>query len=211
MLIDAHVHTNRYSSCSILNPVDLVYQALKLKLSGIVIVEHYKVWAEEEIEELKRETDSNELLILRGQEVSCSIGHLLVFGYYEKLQENLRVEEIVDRVHNEGGIVILAHPFRYGNSVGENPEKLKTRFAYVDGIEVFNANQSEKENEYGKKVWNTLGIVGIGGSDAHSIEMVGKCLTQFYNVIRDEDDLIAEIKAGRCKPMIQNHNKIVEE
>jgi len=97
MLIDTHIHTNRYLSCSILNPVDLVYQVLKLKLSGIVIVEHYKVWAEEEIEELKRETDSNELLILRCQEVSSSIGHLLVYGYYEKLQENLCVEEIVDR------------------------------------------------------------------------------------------------------------------
>lgn len=200
MLIDTHVHTNRYSSCSILDPVELVHQALKLKLSGVVIVEHYHIWSREEIEELKRKTNS-ELLILRGQEVESSIGHLLIFGYYEELQENLAVEEILHRVHEEGGIVIMAHPFRNGNSLGETPERLKNRFAPVDGIEVFSANQSRDENEYARKVWEALRIRGIGGSDAHSVETVGKYATIFENTIKDESDLVAEIKAGRCKPV----------
>jgi len=200
MLIDTHVHTNRYSSCSILDPIDMVHKASNLRLSGIVIVEHYHIWSREEIEELKRKTNS-ELLILRGQEVASSIGHLLIYGYYDELQENLSVEEILHRVHNEGGIVLMAHPFRNGNGLDEPLESLKNRFASVDGIEVFNANQNRDENEYARKVWEALGIVGIGGSDAHSVEKVGKYATIFENTIKDESDLVAEIKAGRCKPV----------
>jgi predicted metal-dependent phosphoesterase TrpH len=201
MLIDMHIHTSKYSSCSILDPIDLVKRASQLRLSGIVITEHHNVWSHEEIEELKRETKS-ELLILRGQETTCSIGHLLIFGYYDKLQENLAAKEVLDKVHKKGGIVIMAHPFRNGHGFGEPPEELKSRFAYVDGIEVFNANQSRAENEFGRKVWEALGIVGIGGSDAHSVEMVGRYLTWFQNVIRNENDLVAEIRGGRCKPIV---------
>lgn len=202
MLIDIHVHTNKYSSCSILNPIDLVYQALKLRLSGIVITEHNRVWSEKEIKELKRATECEDLLILRGKEVTSSLGHLLIFGYYDELQENFSIKEILDKVHEKGGIVIMAHPFRYGNSVGGIPEKLKNRFACVDAIEVFSGNQNRDENEYGRKVWENFGLVGVGGSDAHSVEMVGKCLTWFQNVIKNEEDLISEIKTGKCKPII---------
>ncbi len=195
-----HVHTKRYSSCSIIEPVELVHQASKLGLAGIVIVEHHHIWSLEEIEELKRKTNS-ELLILRGQEVASSIGHLLIYGYYDELQENLAVEEILHRVHEKGGIVLMAHPFRNGSGLDKSLENLKSRFAPVDGIEVFNANQSTDENEYAMKVWETLGITGIGGSDAHSVEKVGKYATIFENTIKDESGLVAEIKAGRCKPV----------
>ena len=200
MLIDMHVHTNRYSSCSILDPFDLVHRASELRLSGIVITEHHHIWSQGEIEELKRGTNS-ELLILRGQEVYSSAGHLLIFGYYGKFQEYFPVEEIVAKVHSKGGIVIVAHPFRDGNNIGEDPEKLKRKFACVDGIEVLSANQTKEENSYGKKVWEAFGIVGMGGSDAHSVEVVGKYLTWFQNTIRNEDDLVREIKGGRCLPV----------
>jgi hypothetical protein len=128
----------------------------------------------------------------------------LIFGYYGKFQENLPVEEIVAKVHGKGGVVIMAHPFRHGNNIGEDPEKLRGKFACADGIEVFNTNQTEEENNCSKKVWETLGIVGIGGSDAHSVEMVGQYLTWFQNTIRNEDDLVREIKGRRCFPIALN-------
>ena len=107
----------------------------------------------------------------------------------------------MNKVHAVGGVVIMAHPFRHGNNVVKLA-KLKKKFACVDGIEVFSGNHSEEENEYAEKVRNALKIRGLGGSDAHSIEMVGIYLTRFQNVVKNENYLIVEIKDGRCKPII---------
>ncbi len=205
MLIDIHVHTNKYSGCSILDPVNLVRRAEELKLSGIVITEHDSVWSTNDIKSLKRETETK-LLILRGQEVSSQMGHLLVFGYYENL-EHRSVEEILDTVHKKDGIVIVAHPFRYGEYEGFSTDNLKSEFARYDGIEVFNGNQSVYDNDYGGKICKAFGFVGIGGSDAHSVSMIGKYVTEFQTPIKDENDLIAEIKAGRCRPIRLNDFK----
>ena len=198
MLIDMHVHTTRYSACSGLDPVELVRRAEELELSGIVITEHDHLWTQEEVEDLKKETETD-LLIMRGQEVHCSIGHLLVYGYYEEL-DYMTVEGTVEKVHESDGIVLQAHPFRYGNT-NRSLKKYRNMFSVFDAIEVFNGNQKPDENKFGLGMWKDLGIIGIGGSDAHSTDMVGRYITQFENEIRNEEDLISEIKAGRCRPV----------
>ncbi len=42
-----------------------------------------------------------------------------------------------------------------------------------------------------------MGFTGIGGSDAHSVLEIGRCVTIFQNQIESEEDLVAELKAGR--------------
>jgi predicted metal-dependent phosphoesterase TrpH len=200
MLIDMHVHTDRKSLCSIIDPVELVCRAEELDLSGIVITEHDYVWTPAEIEALKRETKTD-LLILRGQEVSSVEGHLLVYGYYETM-DCISVEEIMHGVHQQGGVVLVSHPFRYGDRDGLSIEQVEAEFSRFDGIETLNGNQSSQQNEYGMQVWKSLGITGIGGSDAHSMNMVGRYVTEFENEISDESDLIRELKAGRCRPVL---------
>ncbi len=199
MLIDMHVHTYRYSSCSFLSPADLIYRAEELKLSGVVITEHNRVWSVEEVQELKEATNTN-LEIFRAQEVSSTDGHVLVYGCYEKM-EYLSLEEIVAEVHSCGGVVLPSHPFRYGDYDGFSSEQLRSEFLKYDGIEVLNGNQSTAQNNEGLAVWEELGIVGMGGSDAHSLDKVGKFLTEFEVGITDELALISEIKAGRCRPV----------
>jgi predicted metal-dependent phosphoesterase TrpH len=206
MLIDTHIHTNRYSACSILEPHDLVRKAIELGLSGIVITEHHRLWSRREIEALKRDAGSK-LKIFRGQEVACPMGHLLIYGYYEKLDGHLRLDQILSKVHDKGGIVIMAHPFRYGHFMGDTIETLQDSFNCFDGIEVLNGNQTANENEYSMKVWTSLreseGVLslnaGLGGSDAHSVGMLGTYATKFHNVVESDTDLITEIKSGKCE------------
>lgn len=201
MLIDMHIHTNRYSPCSSIDPLGMIYKALELRLSGIAIVEHYNLWSREEIEELKGQTKAKDLLILRGQEISCPIGHLLLFGYSGKLKEDIPFDEILPEVHNCSGIIILSHPFRNGLNIGHNNFGVDKALSHLDGVEIFSSNHTENANDYAEKIWNDLQIPGVGGSDAHCIEKIGSYLTQFQNDFVSEDDLIPEIKAGRCKPI----------
>jgi hypothetical protein len=46
-----------------------------------------------------------------------------------------------------------------------------------------------------------LGLPGTGGSDAHQVHEIGACLTLFENEVRNEEDLIREIRAGRIRAM----------
>ena len=42
-----------------------------------------------------------------------------------------------------------------------------------------------------------MNLKGTGGTDSHAISDVGKCATYFEREIKDERELIDEIKAGR--------------
>jgi len=181
-----------------LSPYDLISRAEEMGLDGIAITEHDHAWSANEIDRLKQETGTK-LLILRGQEVSSEYGHVLIFGYYESLN-HYNLNEIIKRVHANGGVVIPSHPFRYGNT-DKTLEELKDEFSPFDAIEALNGNQDEFQNRFGLRVMEQLRIPGIGGSDAHSIRMIGRYVTEFYSSIRDESDLIREIKAGRCRPL----------
>ena len=43
---------------------------------------------------------------------------------------------------------------------------------------------------------------GTGASDAHKIEDIGTFATEFEADIRDLDDFIGELKAGRFRPRV---------
>ena len=47
-----------------------------------------------------------------------------------------------------------------------------------------------------------LGIPGTGGSDAHRDERIGFCATQFTTSIKNEVDLIREIRLGNISPVM---------
>ena len=49
MEIDLHIHTNRYSGCSNLDPLALVRRARRIGLDGIALTEHGIRWTDEDI------------------------------------------------------------------------------------------------------------------------------------------------------------------
>jgi len=201
MIIDLHTHTSIHSPCSILSPYELISKAEERGLDGIAITEHDHVWSRERIEQIRQETGTR-LLILTGQEVSSKYGHLLVFGHKGYLA-HYSLEEIMEEVHMNGGVVIPSHPFRYGN-LNRNIRELEEEFSPFDAIEVLNGNQDDQQNRFGLRMVEALGLTGIGGSDAHSARMVGRYATEFFDIIQNESDLIREIKAGRCRPVSNN-------
>ncbi|UCD35708.1 MAG: PHP domain-containing protein [Nitrospiraceae bacterium] len=209
MLIDLHIHTYRYSGCSILDPVDLVRRAEELNLAGFALTEHDYVWTEEEVRELREETGTA-LVILRGQEVSSPAGHVLVFGCYDRL-DRLPARDMLSRVREQGGVAIPSHPFRYGDYALDSLDLLAAQLAEYDGFEALNGNQTDDQNSYGMHAWERLGIAGTGGSDSHEVDMVGRFITEFTGGIQNEADLVAEIKKGRCRPAVLRHARIIHE
>jgi len=198
MLLEMHVHSRRHSECSYAEPVELVRQALKKHLQGIVLTEHQYLWPEEELAELKAEAEvPGHFLIMAGQEVETDIGHVLVYGAGRTISGRREIERL--RRDFPDAALVWAHPFLHGKV----PDEEALLNPLIDAVEIFNLNHLPKENFRGLKLWHRFRFPATAGSDAHSRKQVGLFPTQFDHPIRTMPELVAELKAGRCRPFLK--------
>lgn len=206
MLIDLHIHTKPASYCSELDPVDAIQRAKEMGLHGICITEHDVIWNRENIEKLSSE---HGFPVFRGMEVNTDCGHILVFGLNEYVPGIWRAATLRSVVDEADGVMVAAHPFRrpwygvrlrqeYGLSITAVEAGEEKVFGLVHGVEALNGERPEIENSFAFEVSEVVNKFTTGGSDAHSLYAVGKSVTNFDNSITTEEELIAELKAGRC-------------
>jgi len=203
MRIDLHIHTSPRSACSYIDPLELIKEAQRLNLDGICLTEHQVLWDSGDVAELAREDG---IKIFRGNEFTTNQGDILVFGLYKDIKELLMIQELREEVKSAGGFMIAAHPFRGFKTFGIGQLQMTVEHAckrkvleFVDAIEVGNGKLSPDENDMARKVSEKLDLPGTGGSDAHRVDEVGKWLTVFEKDIQDENQLVAELHAGRFR------------
>ena len=210
MKIDLHVHTSHGSGCAYMDPDQLVQKAKFVGLDGVCITEHDQLWSRDNIERLKIKHD---FLVIGGVEVSTDFGHVLVFGLYDSVREVGTIRELRKIVNKEGGVMILAHPFRYepdiigahflsisnGSSSSKELEKVckDPDFKLIDIMEVYNGRSGINEINFTALVAKRLGLKSVGGSDAHATLELGTSYTVFEKEIKDEEDFIAQLKSGQ--------------
>lgn len=217
-VLDLHVHTNQGSPDSSLTPDELVAEALRVGLSGVMVTEHVG-WPRPEFEAFAREQG---MLLVRALENYSPLGHIItlgldshVTGFTGGIDTVKKLRQEVDKV---GGFMILAHPFRYlfelpgiysQNLLFEDPQALPSShqeaaehpiFRLVHDVEVVNGANNEVENRFAQGVAGFLEMPGTGGSDAHSVNGLGKGSTLFPGDIRNERDLLDALRAGEYVP-----------
>ncbi len=206
-IIDMHVHTVKGASDSSLTPQQLIEEAHRIGLDGVVISEHDRLWDAREMERFRKESG---LFACRGMEVSTELGHFIVIGLERYVPGIHKAKDLRQAVTKAGGFMWLAHPFRHffdpvhyrrdgRQQPGLSAEEAASLpvFALVDDLEVANGGCTEDENNFALQVARILGKRGIGASDAHSTHGLGCFTTVFERTLADEHDLIAELHAGR--------------
>lgn len=206
MLIDLHAHTWPRSHDSVLNPEDLVVRAKQAGLDAICFTEHDTVWDMKAVEELRAK---HNFLVLAGVEISTDDGHILVFGIDRYVFGMHRSRELASYTETAEGVMVAAHPYRRQMPwFSRNDEEYNTAlekasrnpaYQYVAALETVNGRGSDKENEFSRRLQDLMHLPGTGGTDSHAISDIGRCATEFDKPIRDERELIAELKAGRYR------------
>jgi len=207
MLIDLHNHTGWGSGDSHLDPSELVERARRWGLDGIAITEHNQLWDAEKIEMLRRR---HEFTVIGGVEVDTDVGHVLVFGLRgpRRWARLPSLRELRAAVDEADGVVVAAHPFRSspvsapgdGSSAGfwdEVAGRYQPRL--VDAVEVHNGLAGEHQRRLAAELARRLDLPTTGGSDTHRLMDVAASFTVFDDEIENERDLIAAIKARRCR------------
>lgn len=204
MKIDLHVHTVRGSDCSVLRPEELIERAARIGLDGVCITEHDNIWHSPELEARARRRG---VLLFFGLEANTDCGEVLAFGpeeYTEGFHELSRLKRAVDEA---GGVIIAAHPFRhvfspfYSNPNKEKPSlEQATRWPMMEmvhSLEIMNGASTEEEIEFARSVAIMLDLGMAGGSDAHSVEGIGMCVTVLERRVTCWREFLEELRAGR--------------
>ena len=204
MLIDLHTHTYPNSDDSFLSPSELIVNAKKAGLDGVCLTDHDWYWDHEAVAWLEKQ---HKFLVIPGVETNTEEGHILAFGIGEFKFGMHRISFLREMVDENGGFMILAHPFRRNfyssDDIDESVDKIlkKPLFKYIDTIEALNGKATERQNQFSQALGKRLGWTGVGGSDAHELMEIPSCATYFERNIRNLEEMIQELKAGRYKPV----------
>lgn len=167
----------------------------------MAITDHDYLWEAAELESILAVLEGAPLVVFRGQEVTCSDGHLLVFGTETGIEPGDPRLEVARRVHDLGGATILAHPFRWGGYAKSLDSELAGVFGTFSAVEGWTTNHGATDLERVQNLVGRPGIRFVGASDAHSLDRVGVFATSFDGAIRKEAELAKALRTGRVSPV----------
>lgn len=197
-LYETHVHTSEGSACARNTGAEMARAYAEAGYTGIIVTDHFfygntavdrslpwGLWVEQYClgyERAKEEGDKLGLQVFFGWESSYRGTDFLVYGLDEKwLLEHpeirdATVEEQEWLVHEGGGIISQAHPFR---EAGYIPE-IRTFPDFVDAVEGMNASHSSlvlqsRHPEYNDRALDLAkehDLPLTAGSDQHSVRML---------------------------------------
>ena len=169
----------------------------EIGIDGFVLTEHRQFDDESDYRPLE---DEFGLLILKGSEVETDYGHVLLFGVNDALlasfdftRVNLPLEDVLEAAARCGAVAAPCHPGRHNIGLFAHYEH-KGPVPGVRLVEVYNGGSRGSEDELAKKAAETHGYAGYGGSDAHIVSQIGRCVTRFDEEIRNMDDLVSALR-----------------
>ena len=191
MKIDIHTHSS-YSD-GVNTPGEMVRYAKKIGLDGIAITDHNVI--DGAIKALRY--NSEDFTVIPGIEVSSKEGHILGLGITELIERAIPAEEVVERIHELGGIAIAAHPYdRFRSGVGDLIYKID-----FDAIEVINGRTILTTRDM-RKIAKNIKLPKVGGSDAHSLDELGSVSIVVDNdpiesILKGNVEIVADVKKLR--------------
>jgi predicted metal-dependent phosphoesterase TrpH len=202
MKLDLHIHTTPLSPCSTMTPDELMIAAKDSGLDGVCLTEHNKMWSARDAAAL---SEAHGLAVFRGMEVTTTGGDILVFGLEEEPGDELWTpSELKAKVDAAQAVAIAAHPFRGFLLFGFGQLQMNLEaaidnptFSHVHGLEICNSMVTSDENEMASRAADALGLLQVGGSDAHRPRDVGMCVTRFHDHLHDERGLVEAILSNR--------------
>lgn len=176
---DIHMHTNLGDGWA--SPARVIEEATRRKLALIAVTDHDHLEGAKRVEELLSK-QNHPLQLITGVEVSTRQGHLLGLFVKKAPKPGKSVEESIEAIKAQGGLVIVPHPLgRLVPSLSRKKiDALLEKGYAIDGIEIYNptpANASQRATV--RRANQSWGLAETGGSDAHFWQHIGSAYTLF--------------------------------
>jgi len=194
-VLTVELHTHSALSHDGRDPVELLLeQAQAVGLDALAVTDHDEIEASLEAARLAPEYG---LVGIPGVEITSEAGHVLGLGIEELVPAGLSFQETIDRIHEQGGVAVVPHPFQESRH-GVLANISKDELAAADAIEVYNSRLlTGRSNRQAHQFARRRGLPMTAGSDAHISEMVGQAVTHVDTDERSLDAILDAIRDGR--------------
>lgn len=168
--VDLHTHT-RYSLDAVTSPEELIGRARAARLDRIAITDHGEIEGALEAQAL------DPVRVIVGEEIRCRCRTELIGLFLsERVPMGLELEEVVERIRDQDGVIYAPHPYAYA---WRPLTRARRAIAVADILEGFNARAF-------LPVWNAAAqraardrqIPYGAGSDAHFGWEIGRAYTE---------------------------------
>ena len=182
------------------------------RIDGFVLTEHRKFDFDKDYGDLG---SANDVLIMKGSELDTDMGHFLVYGVTDELTRAIDFGDVhmdalglVQAAEECGAVAVPAHPGRFGIGLCEFTDNGRD-FSSICAAEGLNGSNRPGEQERAEELIRQLGVPATGGSDAHLVSAIGKCMTRFDNPVSNEVELVQELRAGLFGPVLLAETTLV--
>ncbi|HLZ48669.1 MAG TPA: PHP domain-containing protein, partial [Candidatus Limnocylindria bacterium] len=115
-------------------------QALAIKAAGLDVVcatDHNTIEGALRLRDL-----ADGFRVIVGEEISSRDGEIIGLFLEQAIPRDLSAEETIDRIHAQGGLVSVPHPYSHNRIYRLRREALERVWPTIDAIEVFNAREA---------------------------------------------------------------------
>lgn len=218
---ETHMHTSQGSGCSSCPGAKMVERLHELGYTGCFVTDHFfggntavdrslpwdvKVHLYcQGYEDAKRRGDELGMQVFFGIEYGWYSTEFLTYGVDKQFLldhpeiDNMPIDRFAALVHENGGFVVHAHPFRqagYIHCIRLYPE-------FVDGVEVYNCNNDPAYNERAHYYAQSYGLPMTGGSDSHHIWNHPCGGIALDEKLSDPLDYLKRLKEGRITKILE--------
>ncbi len=174
MMFDLHIHS-KYSPDSNLSPVNIIKMAKKSRLAGVAVTDHFTIKGGIET---SKSNNNSDFIVIVGSEIKTEYGDVIGLFLNEEIKSRIFMQ-VVEEIKDQGGLVVLAHPFRKG--INFPIDLLK----HIEFIEAFNARSAGRLNVRAQELAKKYKKKITAGSDAHLGFEVGRGRTIVSDNIKD--------------------------
>jgi predicted metal-dependent phosphoesterase TrpH len=193
---DFHMHTC-YSRDAYQTPRELVERARAIGLDRVAVTDHHT------LDGALRARDLDPGRVIVGEEITTRcLTDIIGLFLTKRIARRLPLEQVIEEIRAQGGVVYLPHPFAYLRDVRRRVERA---LPLVDIVEVWNSRAFYPPwNRRALQIVGERGLPQAGGSDAHFSFELGRAFTVLPS-FSDALTLQHAAKYARAKHNGQTH------
>lgn len=197
MKIDLHTHT--FCSKDSCNRYDRIIDAVRAAgLDGIAVTDHNEFRGAVEMQK------QAPFVVIPSEEIKTSAGEIIGLFLREWIPPGLEPLETVARIHEQGGLVYVPHPFDEVRGSRIQHWALDLIRPHIDILEVFNArNALPRFNRRALEYAGEHNLLGGAGSDTHTYGEYGQAYVEIPPFATPQE-FLASMRQGTWHGRLSN-------